>query len=423
MCRRRLCTGRLARLVVLCLCISVFTGCATPVPPAITPEPVKIYFAFSAERASYFDDLIAQFNEQHPGITVERKTAQTANTWTYLLKEKQVDALELPSPAPLFTTLYEQEQLLDLLPFIQIAESINLDDYYPGLLESYRLEGGLWALPADIDLVVVYYNKELFDQFGVRYPGFEWTWEEFLQTAQQIRDPDENVYGFMTDPVLTIPFVYQHSGKLLDDWYAPTQATLDDPLTIEAVEWLANLVHDYDVSPSFAAAAQQFANDGNAGYMFWRKKVGMYLGLLSDRGGASWGPEGRWKMEWGMAPLPRDVQASTLGFGHGYMILKDTAYPDECWKWLTFLSEHAPAYAMPARKSIANSESWKETVGDVTADVARESIEYALLYSSAQSGYGQAIDSYTEAVVAAMNGQSTAQEALTQAQLALQVGN
>ncbi|MBN1937177.1 MAG: extracellular solute-binding protein [Anaerolineae bacterium] len=421
--KSRLRAGWMAGCVCLALLLSVLFGCGTPAPPTATPEPVKIYFAFAADRANHYADLIERFNEQHPGITVERKTAQSENTWEYLLKEKQIDVLEFPSVALLFETLYEQEQVLDLLPFIQAAESIDLDDYYPGLLEPYRRDGGLWALPAEIDLAVMYYNKDLFDQFGVRYPGFEWTWEEFLDTAQQIRAPNENIYGFVTYPSLTIPFVYQHGGKLLDDWYAPTRATLDDPLTVETVEWLASLVHDYDTTPSFEMAAQQFANDGNAGYVFWRKKVGIYLGLLSERDGASWGPGARWEMEWGIVPLPRDVQASTVGFGYSYMILKDTAYPDECWKWLTFLSEQLPVYAMPARKSIANSALWEETVGAVTADVARESIEYALLYSSAQSGYDQAINGYSEAVLAAMNGQSTAQEALTQAQLALQTEN
>lgn len=411
------------RFVCLILVMLVLFGCGTPAPPTATPEPVKIYFAFSAERANHYADLIERFNEQHPGIIVERKTAQSENTWEYLFTEKQIDVIEFPSMTMLFETLYEQKQVLDLSSFIQAAESIDLDDYYPDLLEPYRRDGGLWALPSEIDLAVMYYNKDLFDQFGVEYPYFEWTWEEFLQAAQQIRDPDENIYGFMTYPSLTVPFIYQHGGKLLDDWYAPTQAMLDDPLTVETVEWLASLVHDYDVTPSFEVAAQQFANEGNPGYVFWRKKLGMYLGLLSERNGASWGPGARWEMEWGVVPLPRDVQAATLGFSYGYMILKDTAYPDECWQWLTFLSEQLPVYAMPARKSIANSALWEETVGVVTAEVARDSIEYALLYSYMPTDYALAIDRYSEAVLAAMNGQSTAQEALAQAQLALQAGN
>jgi multiple sugar transport system substrate-binding protein len=267
----------------------------------------------------------------------------------------------------------------------------------------------------------MYYNADLFDRYGAAYPEAGWTWDEFLEAAIQVRDPDEGIYGFVTFPFFTIPFIYQHGGRLVDDWRTPTRTTFDDPLTVEAVDWYAGLVHDYDVVPSPQEADELFGNDGNAAYIFWRRRAGMYLGLLSDRGGEAWGPGGDWDMQWGMVPLPVDAQAATLGFGHAYAIAADTEYPDACWQWLRFLSEQMPAYAMPARRSLAESEAYENRVGLQVALVALESVENALLVTNAQAelepDMEQYIERYMEALQEIMNGNTTAREALPQIQM------
>jgi ABC-type glycerol-3-phosphate transport system substrate-binding protein len=45
-------------------------------------------------------------------------------------------------------------------------------------------------------------------------------------------------------------FIYQHGGRVLDDWGDPTRTTFDDPLTIEALEWYDNLVHVHKMMPT-----------------------------------------------------------------------------------------------------------------------------------------------------------------------------
>ena len=121
-------------------------------------------------------------------------------------------------------------------------------------------------------------------------------------------------------------------------------------------------------------------------------------------------------MEWGMVPLPVDQQASTLGFAQAYAIMADTKYPDLCWEWLVFLSEQMPAYSIPARRSIVESAAYEERVGGVVADVARYSIDNALILSFAHAEFDQALEEYMQAIIEISNGNVTVLDALTDLQ-------
>ena len=117
-----------------------------------------------------------------------------------------------------------------------------------------------------------------------------------------------------------------------------------------------------------------------------------------------------------MVPMPVDQQASTLGFAQACAILADTEYPDVCWEWLMFLHEQIPAYSIPARKSLVESAAFEGRVGGVVADVARASIENALIFSAAHAEFEQALNDYRETIYGISNGNMTASEALTELQ-------
>ena len=64
------------------------------------------------------------------------------------------------------------------------------------MLAVYAVEGKTWAIPSGMNPLVVYYNQDLFDQYGVPYPENGWTWDDFLSVALAIRDPEAGVFGY-----------------------------------------------------------------------------------------------------------------------------------------------------------------------------------------------------------------------------------
>jgi ABC-type glycerol-3-phosphate transport system substrate-binding protein len=101
----------------------------------------------------------------------------------------------------------------------------------------------------------------------------------------------------------------------------------------------------------------------------------------------------------------------------GYAISSDTAHPEACWEWIAFMQDQTrvPFDMIPARKSLAESDEYREQVGSDVVDTAQASLEDALQLSPALfefidfSVYGRAINSI-------LTGSSTPAEALTRAQ-------
>lgn len=62
-------------------------------------------------------------------------------------------------------------------------------------------KGQLYFLPIQLDAMVLYYNKSLFDKFGVEYPTDGMTWEQMMDKARKLTRTEGGIqyYGFSTD--------------------------------------------------------------------------------------------------------------------------------------------------------------------------------------------------------------------------------
>ncbi|MBN1217313.1 MAG: sugar ABC transporter substrate-binding protein [Anaerolineae bacterium] len=390
-------------------------GLAAPTPK---PEPVTLVFAHPDYDTEYYKPLVEAFNQSHPHITVE------LNPWPeegldFLLDE--ADVLAVNSFA--LSELREQNTVLNLDPLIEQDQSLDLPDFYPGTVEMLKNEGKTWAIPAGVDVDVMYYNKDLFDQNNVPYPHIDWTWDDFLNSGLSVTNPEAGIYGYTTTGPVTTPgffdavyFIYQHGGRIVDDVQNPSQTTFDEPLTIEAVEWYAKLYTEYDIAPTLQEARRTFRGGQYAIYDGIRNgRIGMWIGALSERGGLTWPVE--WDMNWGVAPLPRDAQSLTQIWVEGYAIAAQTQDVEAAWQWILFLSRQTSYRLVPARPSLAESEAYQKKVGGEVATAALASIKNAVLVPPATGAkLAGAMQIFGRAVDEAVNDRATAQEAMVVAQ-------
>jgi ABC-type glycerol-3-phosphate transport system substrate-binding protein len=381
-----------------------------------TPEPVTILFAHSGSDAEY-EALVQGFHERYPHITVELRTRRS-----FPFQQGNPDADVFVSSSFALSELRERGDVLSLDPFIEQDASFDLSDFYPGTVEAFTSEGRVWAIPAGVDMLVMFYNQDLFDQYDVPYPEVGWTWVDFLDKALALRDPEASVFGYApTDRIYdAVSFIYQHGGRLFDDLQNPTRPTFDDPLTIEALEWYAKLIREYNVAPTQQQLYDEdLGGAGSAVVGVYLNKVGLWTGWLSERGGGK-GSEtwpGEWKMRWGMAPLPRDAQSATLMSVEGYFVSSQAQHPDACWRWISFLSEQTSHRLTPVRKSLVESTAYEQQVGSGVAAAARSSMESAVLPSPRLVEFGGGVwEIFWRALDAIIGGRSTPEEAMTQAQ-------
>ena len=128
-----------------------------------------------------------------------------------------------------------------------------LGDVSPALLEGFTKDDQTYLLPNNWNTMLIYYNPKLFEQAGIERPSDDWTWDDFLAVAKQadhrrerrrqgvrIRPADVHLRLHAVDLLER----RLHGLRRLDD------ANLTDPGTVEAIQFIPDLVFDEKVAPN-----------------------------------------------------------------------------------------------------------------------------------------------------------------------------
>lgn len=255
---------RLSGLLLLTLVLAMLvSACAVPVAPAAPAavpaagapaagEAVTITWAFwgSPEEAASHARVANAFMAEHPDINIELWNQPWDDYFTKIQALwASGDAKTIPDVAFLWPTpRYAAEGVLENLdPYI--AESnYNLEDFWPGLLESARYEGSVYGFPRDIEVNVLYYNKDIFDAAGVEYPTDAWTWDELRAAAEKltVKDASGNTerYALAMEGGKFIKWVQQNGGQMLDDFVNPSQCTLTEEKALGGIQFFTDLLND-----------------------------------------------------------------------------------------------------------------------------------------------------------------------------------
>jgi len=227
-------------------------------------------------------------------------------------------------------------QVIGLNQYIEDA-GVDMEARYHGhgLVESYSLNGELYAMPDRGGSLFLYYNKDMFDAAGLEYPTKDWGWEEFLTAAEAltITEGAETVqYGYASGygwwPFWLV-FLMQNGGELVDDAGNPT---FNSPENVEALQFYVDLAHKYDVSPT----PEDYANLGLGG-----PDPLFAQGLSAMAITGFWGVGGLQEVEdinWDIAPLWHGEESATVPFGSGLAVSSDSEHPEEAFKIVEFLT-------------------------------------------------------------------------------------
>ncbi|MFH1086243.1 MAG: sugar ABC transporter substrate-binding protein [Chloroflexota bacterium] len=393
------------------LCLSaviaaaLVAGCAS-VQPTPTPEPVTLRYACTDADNPRYGQLLEEFRQRHPYITVE------------MAGEQFETADVVMAPILNVSEMIENKHVIALDPYIEGNARFAPDEFIPGSVEMLRHEGRLWGLPATADPLVLFYSKDLFDAAGVPYPEPGWTWDEFLVKAAALTNARGGVYGYtMVDGALDlIAFMYQHGGGLMDSLTNPTRPTFNDPRNAEALDWWLALGLRHRVAPT-PDELERSGPSGSPQALVYANKAAMWMGWFGERGGSATATSSSpwpapWKMRWGVATVPRDARSTTLAMVSGYFISAQSANPDAAWKWIAFLSERAAHRGAPARLELLSSKQYESLAGKEVAELVRGVLEHAQLISPRIVAYGQAFDALGRQLQQVLRGDITAQEAL-----------
>ncbi|MDF2725593.1 MAG: extracellular solute-binding protein family 1 [Paenibacillus sp.] len=172
-------------------------------PAALMPsEPVKltIFSASGGNLATFNTQYGDAIRKKHPNISIDFIPSAPGSTIADLVAAKTpIDIIY--GSIGVYPNISEYNLLADMTPLIRKHQ------YDVGKLETQAVEmqrqlanGGLYGLPVVVSVSGLYYNKDLFDKFGVAYPKDNMTWDDLYALAQKLTRVEGGVqyYGYTT---------------------------------------------------------------------------------------------------------------------------------------------------------------------------------------------------------------------------------
>ena len=311
--RRSIALLLLVSMTVLAACSDDGPG-ASPEPTEAT-GPIRVQVSGEPEETRVYRALVNAYLEDHPDAEVE--LVEIPEKDDHL--QKLTTDFAGGDPADVFLVNFrEYSQFVTrgatepVGPLLE-DRGVDIADYYEPPVEAFTYDGALQCMPQNISSLVVYYNKTLFREAGMKGPPEGWGWDEFRSVAERLTKGDVHGLGLEGEIIRLAPFAWSNGGEIVDDEVAPTRFTLDEPATREALEYLVSLVRDSGVVPSEEDIAAQDLET--------RFVTGKLAMLLSSRRDTPVFREVN-GLDWDVAPLP--VAHEEVGILHsdGYCIAR-----------------------------------------------------------------------------------------------------
>jgi multiple sugar transport system substrate-binding protein len=327
----------------------VLAGSAT----ARAEETIRFATWDSDESLAIQQAIAKKFEEKHPGVKVQ------VEPYADGYDQKLVAAFGAGSPPDVMYMWNFPQYYTSLMPLDDLiakdAAEIKPDDIPQGLMNTTRIEGKTYGMPAGFTTQVVFYNKDMFKAAGVEEPKDGWTWDDLRAAAAKFRNKENKVYGFAVDakpdPYDFEQFLWSNGTKYISD----DGKTLDGYMNSDAAAQVLDMFGD--MAKKEEAVTLNLGDDTSGSTLFKGSKIAMFQSAMWSKAGIDSAG-----FSYGVASLPKfgDKPAhSALGVS-AMSIAKDAAHPELAWEFVKFFSS-PEAVAMrtndlPVRTSVAEEK-------------------------------------------------------------------
>jgi multiple sugar transport system substrate-binding protein len=413
------------------------TEAPTEAPTEPPAEPVVVKM-ITMQQAGYtpeeFDEIIARFEAQNPGVTVEISFVTYDELHDKLITSISGDdpAYDIVKMDNIWTVQFaEAGWLLDVTD--RITPEMQ-DGVFPTAWNMLMYNGQYYGVPWLIDQKYFFYNTDLLAAAGFDAPPT--TWEEMGDMAVAMKDQELVEYPFISSWAQAeaavcdfVVLLYGNGGQFFDE---NNQPVFNDERGVEVLTWMVNSVNDGVTNPSaissFEEDVRNVFSQGNAAFALnwlYMYDIAQYDETQSQITGKV-----------GMALMPsferakaEGIESSSVDGSEYFAITAGSHYPDESWAFLEFLTSQAIQEEFSAHLLPMWSASFEEP-GVQTLLAATRSNPVTVPMFAQQFQYVHTrpfLAQYTEASTAlqlalqeALTGAKTPQEALDDAVATIQ---
>ncbi len=320
-------------------------------------------------RLANFEEIVDMFNEkmEKEGKSLRAEFVQVP--YDQLVSKFMAALGAKKAPDVYALDLVHFPYFISIGAFEDITEWATSREYFDelpdGLLKLGSKDEKVFALPYEIDLSTMIWNKDMFREAGLDPENPPETWYELLVASQKLtkdfnndgvtdqwgialvgNDAGSYMFWFM-------PWVWSNGGSMFDD---NGNVVFNSPESKETLQLWYDLIHKYKVAP-VSSAQWSFADRYNA---FISGKIAMFLGgnfsvspIMTDA------PD----MDFGVTFMPRGSgEFSTFGGGELIGIPSQTKHKEEALEFLEFamsdamIEAYAPDLMLLPRPSLFDNE-------------------------------------------------------------------
>jgi len=211
-------------------------------------------FSFSAERVLKVlmpigggytiedqEAIAREFEKDHPGVKIEMEFVGWEELWNKIITSIGAGA----APDVMYIGSRWIPALADMGAIIPLDEYITPEKkamYYDTVWDTVTYKGRIWGVVRAMSTKVFIYNKKLFEENNVKIPT---NWDELLEAAKKIYNPDKGIYGiamcgkkFVSTVTQFQQYLYANGGKIVDE---KGNVVINDEKAVRALEFYKEL--------------------------------------------------------------------------------------------------------------------------------------------------------------------------------------
>jgi multiple sugar transport system substrate-binding protein len=364
--------------------------------------------------------MVKEFEAENPNINIE---LQYVNSDFALQKATvAIQGNKQPDISYQYGTnmaqLASSPKLVDLTDRVNEGD-FNWDDFFQGEQAVATVDDRVLGVPALVDNLAVVYNKELFKKAKLEPPGEDWTWDELRADAKAITDPANNVFGMVFPADGSETMVWQYIAML---WAAGgdilnpenTEAIFNEAPGVQALDTLTSINQDGSMYLDFNP------DSGKSGQLFNSGKVGMIIT-------GPWDLSGFPDVDYGVQFMPSFEAGGsheTIAGPDNWVIFDNgPERVDAAWQFLSFLTspeqvlqDSLDTSHLPTRASVAEMPEFQEFFTKYPGtEVFVQNLDNVLKARPQVPQYPRISSALGQALIAAIQGQESSQDALDQA--------
>ncbi|UOF88696.1 sugar ABC transporter substrate-binding protein [Fodinisporobacter ferrooxydans] len=228
-------------------------------------------------------------------------------------------------------------------------------EFLPSIINQGTYQGHLYTLGQTESDVLVYYNKKMFDEVGLKAPqavSQAWTWQQFEDAGKKLKKVSQWPIDFFVTTnggvnewltYMGTVFTWSNGGDIISPDGKTVQGYLNGSKTIQSLQYIQNLFNEKlatvaDSPDDFAKGRSAIAVDGD----WFAETLKQYPNL-----------------QWGMMPLPYSKTHVSPSGNWCWGITTQSKHPQATFKLLEWLTNDTNVLSMvkadnqpPAKKAV-----------------------------------------------------------------------